>query len=869
MKKRKDNTNNYNSGSGIVITDSISLTFNSKYWINSRLILIVTALAGIIGFNLSFLSLFDFECSRSFMLSAEAAVFIVSAVICMFPSKAKYLFFPVYFLIGYGIYRTRVEFSCGYAQFINIIAERLNITQPDNPYYRISEDIDKVQCLTLFLTFLFSAEIIIICYNTIVEPRFNLVFAGTFPFIESGLIFGISPSHIPFSLLVSYWVALFAMRIAGNQYHSESGKPVFVRKKNMFVSSGNLRNNVIEDIGMITMVSVFAVFIAASGVISLFKIERPEKVKLARAEIKALISDFSIEKIANNMNDDSADNPVTEKSRLGDISKISFKNKTDLTLFVSDKIPGNLYLKGFTGSVYRDNTWYALPDSTVSENSELFKGFRESGNYPQYYNYSNDLNLNALYPGQIRKCHMILNSWFKINKYAFVPYSISPGEMLTPVNDGFFSIDNLNSYSYDAIMTPEFYSSMNMIYKDIDRLNGKISSSEKEYRKFVYEHYLLLPESEQMNQLAEEYSYIPDYNGRNIEEIYTSIRDILHKSADYSLEPGKTPSADELTHYMLTENHKGYCSHFATAGVVLARLNGVPARYAEGYIAVSSDIEKSEIVNSYFKININDSRAHAWAEFYIDGYGWLPFEFTPGYDRGIISAEADSQQEVAAVTVTETVTEPPEPVTEIVTVTEVVTEALTESPEVTTAPVTSAESQDNGNGISSESGSASGEGIPAEIKQDSLFIRILRKVLNAVLWLVLFVLIVFVCIAARHIIMIRNRIMSFRCSSNNESMSNVYRYTLSLLEQLSISKRNKLPLEFAEYAEKELNGIIKEGELTELINTALKAGFSSEEISDDELRASVKTANTLSDSIYRSKNKRDRLIFRYILNLGR
>ena len=92
---------------------------------------------------------------------------------------------------------------------------------------------------------------------------------------------------------------------------------------------------------------------------------------------------------------------------------------------------------------------------------------------------------------------------------------------------------------------------------------------------------------------------------------------------------------------------------------------------------------------------------------------------------------------------------------------------------------------------------------------------------------------------------------------------------ITLLAHCGIHKSNMLPLEFAEYAEEKAKGLCEQGEITELINTALKAGFSNEEITKEELKQAVRTAYTISDNITKRKNKRDRIIFKYILNLGR
>jgi hypothetical protein len=74
---------------------------------------------------------------------------------------------------------------------------------------------------------------------------------------------------------------------------------------------------------------------------------------------------------------------------------------------------------------------------------------------------------------------------------------------------------------------------------------------------------------------------------------------------------------------------EGYCDYYATAMVVLARAAGMPARYVIGYIGEYYD----ESLDAYV---ITADQAHAWAEIYFPGYGWIQFEPTggrPGIER--------------------------------------------------------------------------------------------------------------------------------------------------------------------------------------------------------------------------------------------
>lgn len=69
----------------------------------------------------------------------------------------------------------------------------------------------------------------------------------------------------------------------------------------------------------------------------------------------------------------------------------------------------------------------------------------------------------------------------------------------------------------------------------------------------------------------------------------------------------------------------GYCTHYATAFSVLARLLGVPARVALGYQPGGAAGEDG----SY---EVTMEQLHAWSEVWIDGYGWVGVDVTPAAD---------------------------------------------------------------------------------------------------------------------------------------------------------------------------------------------------------------------------------------------
>ncbi len=89
----------------------------------------------------------------------------------------------------------------------------------------------------------------------------------------------------------------------------------------------------------------------------------------------------------------------------------------------------------------------------------------------------------------------------------------------------------------------------------------------------------------------------------------------------YNLTPHLNGPAPALAEFML-KTHQGYCQMFSGAMALVLRMHGIPARVAVGFLP--GKIQGSD---TYI---VNDHDAHAWVEVYFPGYGWLPFEPTPG-----------------------------------------------------------------------------------------------------------------------------------------------------------------------------------------------------------------------------------------------
>lgn len=99
------------------------------------------------------------------------------------------------------------------------------------------------------------------------------------------------------------------------------------------------------------------------------------------------------------------------------------------------------------------------------------------------------------------------------------------------------------------------------------------------------------------------------------------IAEFVRQSASYDLDTPRMPgNVEDFALWFLEESDTGFCVHFASATVVLLRAAGIPARYVTGYMVTAKAGEP---------VTVREQSAHAWAEVYIGGMGWLPLEATP------------------------------------------------------------------------------------------------------------------------------------------------------------------------------------------------------------------------------------------------
>ena len=262
------------------------------------------------------------------------------------------------------------------------------------------------------------------------------------------------------------------------------------------------------------------------------------------------------------------------------------------------KSPRPVYLKGETRYSYTGRTWESVPRVEV-----------EPVEFPF------DL------PGE--KLEVTVEFLAKQGRILFVPGYVTDFQakedirVMATIPSRFPPGGNVfGEYEYRSVPGLEIgdaYTITVILPVDDPTLLRTLSSSEAHH--FYYE----LPDlPERIIELAKEVT-ADEENG------YDKARALvkyLRANWKYSLDTVSPPQDRDFVDWFLFEQDRGYCVHFSTAFVVMARAIGLPARWVKGFTYGERDAKGD--------FHILNSHAHSWAEVWFDGYGWVPFEPTPG-----------------------------------------------------------------------------------------------------------------------------------------------------------------------------------------------------------------------------------------------
>lgn len=298
------------------------------------------------------------------------------------------------------------------------------------------------------------------------------------------------------------------------------------------------------------------------------------------------------------------------------------------TATLSRKPEHTVYVRMFYAEEYENNRWNPLEQGSLSEDV-----FYYGGEGALAYYCSGDL-LDAA-GKQDLELEMQMSR---------VP-EVSSGQGASVYQDEVLKLEEVNSAllsGFDPTIQ-EIKPSILQTFQDITEF------SPEAYIPYLEENCRELPENLERDFL-QSYPEIGEIRDREAEGNFMDLMEkadtagkILKQTAYYTLSPGSVPEGKDFILWFLHDVKKGYCMHFASAGVMLLRSMDVAARYAEGYsIPVSAWEQQSD---GSWKANVKDSNAHAWAEVYQpETRCFVPVELTPSYTGNALDL-VDRQEE--------------------------------------------------------------------------------------------------------------------------------------------------------------------------------------------------------------------------------
>ena len=297
---------------------------------------------------------------------------------------------------------------------------------------------------------------------------------------------------------------------------------------------------------------------------------------------------------------------------------------TDTILSVTADTAQTLYLRGFVGDTYENETWTALDTETAAEEKDLFYWLHQSGFYPQ-----SQLATAARLMGNYQSGSVSVQNLAGCSLYRYEPCTVLPeraGLTKNRIQPSAVETNGLRGergYSYETVSDAQTLLPELLDFLQNDTSDGVKSylQMESAYREFVYSYTLTVPAEFRaqlgavLDSCCESYGPADSLTKEQAQTAALAFLELCFDgSGDIAL-----PLADTAD---------GTTYQYATVAALALRYYGIPARYVEGYTVKTTENEPT---------SVDASAAGAWVEVYQDGIGWLPLALTPGLED--LSAE--------------------------------------------------------------------------------------------------------------------------------------------------------------------------------------------------------------------------------------
>ncbi len=322
----------------------------------------------------------------------------------------------------------------------------------------------------------------------------------------------------------------------------------------------------------------------------------------------------------------------------GDLKKASgLLHGEEQRLHLTMDQPKELYLKGFVGADFTGQNWKEVSAEAYQGDYEgilqwlLGQGLDPVTQYSSYQNLTDEITQT-----QSDAISVSVENTGAYRKYVYLPSAVSGWSAGGTKEKKDWQVRSkrffgCRSYQFEmpqSAQTADQIIPQSWLEQTDNEAGTTYLEAESVYHGFVEDRYLELTD-EQKPFLQEQIFGNQNLDDLTFSELTTQIRQALRTQIRYTESPQSVTSGQKFLPWLLQDYKKGNAVYFATAAVLAYRAAGYPARYVEGYHFSDQEADRMK-EDGQSEMDLTSKNAHAWAEVYITGIGWMPVEVVPG-----------------------------------------------------------------------------------------------------------------------------------------------------------------------------------------------------------------------------------------------